>query len=258
MVPLVLLIDLDGTVQGDITPQVEEHKLLEKLSINPNKKSLSNDYSKGLLRPYFVNFVNMIKKEHAGRVELFVYTASEKKWASYIVPIIESITGVRFNRPIFTRNECNMEKQAHKSLIDVKPKIIRSLRKKYESISPNSLDDRIYLIDNNYVLEQSKFLLKCPTYHYTVNVDILRNIDADKRRKFHADISTHCGLSVSRNVWEMYKNVYLNSYRKYSMVAKDNAANSKDRYWKKVYMIFAALKDDYRRILHNVRQLGRN
>tara|TARA_B100000401_G_scaffold391634_1_gene298470 strand:- start:64 stop:666 length:603 start_codon:yes stop_codon:yes gene_type:complete len=200
----------------------------------------------------------MIKKQHNGRVELFVYTASEKKWAYHIVPSIESVTGVKFNRPIFTRNECNMGKQAHKSLVEVKPKIIRSLRKKYVSLTPNSLDNMIYLIDNSDVLEESQFLLKCPTYSYTVHVDILRNIDADKRRQFHADISTHCGLSVSRNVWEMYKNVYLDRYEKYRMTAKNNAVCSKDKYWKKVYMIFGAFKDDYRRIIHNVKQLGRN
>ena len=40
MVPLVLLIDLDGTVQGDILPQVEEHKLINKLPVKINRKFL--------------------------------------------------------------------------------------------------------------------------------------------------------------------------------------------------------------------------
>tara|TARA_B100000405_G_scaffold62921_1_gene42999 strand:+ start:3389 stop:4171 length:783 start_codon:yes stop_codon:yes gene_type:complete len=257
--PLVLLIDLDGTVQGDISPQVEEHILLNKLSISQNKKSLSNDYTKGLLRPYFTNFVNLIKKEHAGRIEMFVYTASEKQWAYHIVPIIESITQVKFNRPIFTRNECDMDKEAHKSLVAVKPKIMRSLRKKYSGLThSSSLDNMIYLIDNNHVLQESKFLLKCPTYGYAVNVDILRNISPELRKKYHAEISSHCGLPIGRNMWEMYKNVYLKLYNNYSIIAKTNIRYSKDNYWKKVYMCFVTLKYDYRQIIHNIKQLGRN
>ena len=259
MVPLVLLIDLDGTVQGDILPQVEEHKLINKLPVKINRKFLSGDYTKGLLRPYFTHFVNMIEKQHAGRIEMFIYTASEKKWAYHIVPIIESITGVKFNRPIFTRNECNMEKQAHKSLAAVKPKIMRSLRKSYSGIThKSSLDNMIFLIDNSHVLEESKFLLKCPTYGYAVNVDILRNIPADLQKKFHADISSHFGLPISRNVWELYKNIYLYAYKTYLTITKGNLPYSKDRYWKKVYMVFETLKYDYGKILQNVKQLGRN
>lgn len=255
--PLVILIDLDGTVQGDITPQIEEYKLLEKLHIKHNRKMLASDYTKGLLRPYFTNFVNLIDKVHSGRVELFVYTASEKVWAHHIVPTIESVTGVKFNRPIFTRNECNMDNQTHKSLAAVKPKIYRSLRKKYANITKDSLDHKIYLIDNSNVLQETKFLLKCPTYDYTVNIDMLRCIDADTRRKHHALISSHLGSNSCKSVWEMYKHVYQNAYDKYMMSSKDNAIQSKDRYWKQVCLIFRGFKD-YRSILQNVRQLGRN
>ena len=35
--PYILLIDLDGTIQGDITPQLKEYVLQKSLGIKSNK-----------------------------------------------------------------------------------------------------------------------------------------------------------------------------------------------------------------------------
>ena len=82
--PQVILIDLDGTIQGDVAPQLREYNLIRHLKLkNSTKKSHKNDYIKGLLRPYFIDFIRLMKTKYHNKVELFIYTASEKTWAHY-------------------------------------------------------------------------------------------------------------------------------------------------------------------------------
>jgi hypothetical protein len=257
VVPYVLLLDLDGTIQGDISPQIQETNLLKALNLKQNSKFLKSDYTRGLLRPYFKDFITEIFKSHAN-VELFVYTASEKKWAHQIVGVIESIIGRRFNRPIFTREDCKMTIEQHKSLAHVKPKILKSLRKKYDSVySEEMLTGKMYLIDNNHVLKEKEYLLKCPTYNHAVLVDVLRNINMDKRIQHHKQISKFCSLDISNNLWEMYKNVYLNLYEK-SKQCRERNHKLKDAYWKKVTLLFNAFKPDYERIFHAIKFMGQS
>ena len=81
----IIAIDIDGTIQGDITPQVNEYTLINKIGLKYNSKNyLQEDYQKGLLRPFFVNFIDVFKKRKP-QIELFIYTASEPGWANTIV-----------------------------------------------------------------------------------------------------------------------------------------------------------------------------
>ena len=159
--PYILLIDLDGTIQGDITPQLKEYNLIKSLKLNISaKKSHKNDYIKGLMRPHFADFIKLIKRKYLNNVELFIYTASHKTWAHYIVPIIESIIGFKFNRPIFTREHCFIKSYDDKAKnIDyVKYHVIKSLRSKHgKIIDEHTLNDKIFVF-------RSVFYGKMPSY----------------------------------------------------------------------------------------------
>ena len=72
----IIAIDIDGTIQGDITPQVNEYTLINKIGLKYNKNYLQEDYLKGLLRPFFANFIEVFKKKQP-QVELFIYTITD-------------------------------------------------------------------------------------------------------------------------------------------------------------------------------------
>lgn len=237
--PYILLIDLDGTIQGDITPQLKEYVLQKSLGVKLNKKLVSEDYQKSLLRPFFKAFMNMINTHYKNKVELFVYTASEKKWANYIVPIIESVTNVKFNRPIFTREQCNMNlTEKVKSISTVKPAILKTLKKKYTTITSENINDKIYLIDNNYVLKETSFLIKCPTYDKAVFINVLRTIDENIKQNKLKDICKVLLNDECKNQWDMMKRIYDDAFKKFIYYDEKNYSYKNDRYWKKVIFVF--------------------
>jgi hypothetical protein len=103
-------------------------------------------------------------EKHNGQCEFFIYTASDTKWAHYIVPCIETVIGQTFNRPLFTREHCQGGTQ--KSIAYVLPKINSTLK-------TNLSMENVVLIDNNKVLIETNLIL-CPTYNYIDYYDVLR------------------------------------------------------------------------------------
>jgi hypothetical protein len=85
----------------------------------------------------------------------YIYTASEKKWANKEISIIEKQNNIKFNRPIFTRNNCikNSENNYNKSITKI-------LKKKHKN-------SHILIIDDNDVyIDYPNNIIKCPTYNY--------------------------------------------------------------------------------------------
>jgi hypothetical protein len=165
--PLVILLDIDGTLIGDISPQVVLYELKRRIKFPYNIKNLHDQLNNGIIRPNFNGFFNDLK-DHG--VEFFIYTASEKKWAEYIVKHIEISTGVKFNRPLFTRNNCqSINGEYKKSISYVLPSVVKSLKKKYTNITTSSLKNMVMAIDNNnvYSANDRKSLLLCETYPYS-------------------------------------------------------------------------------------------
>lgn len=247
VLPIIFLIDLDGTIHGDCASQVQEYTLLEKLgSRTTNKKFIERDYKNGLLRPYFASFMKTIEinRRHTN-IETFIYTASEKKWAQYVVPVIENVVKARFNRPIFHRDYCDMEKEQHKSILTTKKHIFKSLKYKYDLTSINDLTNRIYLIDNNNTLEESDFLLKCPTYDHIVQVDLLRQISFDDKVLHHELIVKKIlGDNIqSKSVFHMMKIIYKYVLHMYKQASESNQEYKNDDFWKNISILIHTVKD---------------
>lgn len=194
--PFVILLDLDNTIQGNVLPQLQEYNLIEYLNsksnsgggsgsksknITQSKQYLINDFINGnLLRPHFKRFIEKMRKRFPN-VEFFVYTASENKWANYIVKILEAAIKVKINRKVFTRDECIIDDRSGKimkSIAHITPNLFTILRKKYKLTKTNNKFEfkHILLIDNNYVLyeKESHHLIKCPDYNHSARIDQLR------------------------------------------------------------------------------------
>jgi hypothetical protein len=202
--PLVVLLDLDGTLVGKVSSVLCEYQLLQQLSLlsGPGirrpasapaasapasaavqtvqervlRDAIVSRLRYGIIRPNVLRFC----KEVGPRVELFVYTASDAAWANFFVPCVEAALGIKFNRPIFTRDQCSRDMR--KSIDRLLPQISRSLRRRYPAAAA-SLRDRVLLVDNTpdvmaAPVEASRVVV-CPTYGYSYNYDVLRHVPVD-------------------------------------------------------------------------------
>lgn len=183
---LIICLDLDHTMIGDIKCQVCEWELIQKFE--PSKMRLFRENLKTqlqqsiLIRPGLKHFLVTLT---AGQTEFFVYTASDKRWAQFFVPILEDVLGIRFNRPILTRAHCihvPPNNALQKSLVHVETPITSVLRKKYKHGNGGVPIDRafvskhILLVDNMYVLPANERhrMIKTWSYNYTYETDVLR------------------------------------------------------------------------------------
>lgn len=192
MTPYVFVIDIDGTLIGDISPQVMMYDIVQEVKrLKQNIASFdSNDLLQklklGIIRPHFLEFVESVKKLY--QAELFIYTASQTKWALFLVKIIEKALGITFNRPIFTRKDCvTINNEFKKSLKNISGRICTCLRKKYEGLKVKDLDGKILMIDNNPVLveKEEDCLVLCPTYNFRYPENIPARLRTDIFEKNH-------------------------------------------------------------------------
>lgn len=257
--PIVLLIDLDHTLQGDIRPQIMEYELVKEINrsitngtkIRYNVPRLYSDFRNGLLRPGVSSLMN-IKKRHPN-IEMFVYTASEHEWANYIVPKLEQVAfdGKFFNRPILTRK--HVGKDGVKSIRGVQPIVERTLIRKYGD-GLKQIQYPIYLIDNNEVLApvERKHLVKCPTYNFIYMIDPFRTIPDDivhNHNSFTA-IANYFGVpaQLRSNHYSSMEYIYIKinndllskeKSRQLIDVDDNNKIYAKDMYWKRVAAVFS-------------------
>lgn len=195
MLPRVILIDLDGTLIGKVNCLVCEYDLahaLDKKKVKAVRDAVISRLRYGIIRPHFHAFCKYVQQtvDREG-YELFVYTASEAKWASFLVPCIEAALNVKFNRPLFTRNNC-IGPECKKSVAKIMPTIFSRLRKRYPAMTHvRDLYPRVILVDNTpTVLGQDDAfrLVHSPTYAYNYVYDVLARLDVDTVHRRFAHI----------------------------------------------------------------------
>lgn len=178
---LAVFYDIDGTIVGNIMPQIVEWHLVK--TYQPSrmaafKQQLIDTLKHNLVRPGFVDFHNGLAGA-APHVECFIYTAADHVWAQFLVPCLEKALDIQFNRPIFTRRHViEKGKDIFKSLKHIGPIAHRALTKKGYQVSLPDILKNAVLIDNSNVFESSEVhrLIKCPTYNYTIYPDVLRHL----------------------------------------------------------------------------------
>lgn len=180
--PLVLIIDLDGTIIGDISPQIARYEIHALFHKKPSCQIplLFGEFEKGLLRENFKSFLHELKKVYGKNLEIFIYTASEKKWGAFILRVIEKFIAHDFNRPFFTREHCIMkDTKWTKSISKILPTIFKKIKHKYPLLTLNELKEQTMFIDNNKTIKddhEKQKLLKCPTYGYFQPCDALNGV----------------------------------------------------------------------------------
>lgn len=243
---IAVFYDLDGTIVGNVTPQVVEWHIVKQYQpsrMAAFKAQLIDVLRHHLVRPGFTDFHNGLLAA-LPHVEFFVYTASDHAWASTLVPCLEKALDVRFNRPLFTRRHVVQEDacgDTRKSLDRVATLAHRSLLKKGYQVSVADIIRNAVLIDNNRVLvtpETSRLIL-CPTYDYILYQDVLRHIPISVlRENMHAireDLADAGIMPLSRQ--DVPEETFLTSYYSGLGVALASAAHvdrdsRRDVFWK--------------------------
>jgi hypothetical protein len=162
----VFILDLDGTIIGDCIYQSEMFKIyliLNKLGIKIKINDILDVCYKEksrLIRPYFGDFIRKMRENYKS-VSFYIYTASEKVWAEKEIGIIEKNLNIKFNRPIFSRNDCIRVEDSINKRIEYK-KSIELIRRKIKVKNPEILiiDDKDVYIDNR------ERLIRCNIYNY--------------------------------------------------------------------------------------------
>jgi hypothetical protein len=180
--PLVFLLDLDGTLIGKVSAAVCEYdvaRMAGRKELRAFRESLVSRLRYGIIRPHVHAFCKQVAAS-GGRIQLFVYTASEASWAAFIVPCVEAALGFKFNRPLFTRSQC-IGPENKKSIAKVRPAIFARLRKPFGLAHARELEGRIALVDNtaDVLADPAEPLVLCPTYAYTYTYDVLGRVDID-------------------------------------------------------------------------------
>lgn len=238
----VVVIDLDGTIIGDISPQILSYELWKSLKTSKHKynydlQDLKDKLQGGLIRQGFASFIKTLK-HNIPNIEFFVYTASEKTWAEFIIKQIESVLQIKFNRPIFSRNHCfKHEKEYRKSTQYIKQGVLKCLRKKHNN--KQHVVSSLLIIDNNnvYSTADHRNLLLCPSYNLRIPENICANISQKCFEENHNVILSSAkkylpiNLSMTRDYYQFQKEFYTYYIQYIDVAMKLNARYSQDTFW---------------------------
>jgi len=189
--PYIFIFDIDNCIVGNVEYPIYEYSILELIKNNCKQKNIFNKCNKyinfvkilkkGLLRPYFKEFIKFIKKKYKN-VEIYLYTNSTYKWTyNGLVYNIEKAANIKFNKPYFTRDYSYDDMS--KSISNVYNVIINKLKNKYKSlkIKKNVLyvfNNRLMFIDNipNNLKDYPKKQVICNSYNYSKPYNIINKI----------------------------------------------------------------------------------
>jgi len=254
--PYIFLLDLDGTIIGDCTYQCDIYNIQEIIKkniilkntniqlVNLAKykalcdKMLNNCYNmqSKLLRPHFATFMRDMKKLFPNSF-FFIYTASEKTWANKEILIIEKQNNIKFNRPIFTRDNCIKDNMGtiKKSVIKILPQILKSIKMP----KTHSITNNIIIIDNNPTfVDYTDNLLICPTYDYLKFHNLWENIPHEyakisELKNFVSRLISNKKMYVKNNAGNtmILEKFHRWLYRKYKKINKFNCKYENDSFW---------------------------
>lgn len=224
----IVVLDLDGTLIGDVTPILVEYEILNKIT--------TPTYAKTRARQSLIDAMTYGSLLRRGvkamlgtpGIEFYVYTASETNWAKTVIRAIEQVTNVQVNRPIFTRKDCIVTNtnEIRKDLSYIKNKISRSIKKKH-NLKQVNLSNSLLFVDNtpDVLLNQSErdLQITCPTYNRAFIPDILSGLPTKKIVDNAALISNLLQMqSVTiKNLHQFKAMYYYHLMRTNSIHAKD-------------------------------------
>ena len=254
--PYIFLLDLDGTIIGDCSYQCDIYNIQEIIRKNIVLKNgniqlgnlvkyktlcdkmLDNCYNlqSKLLRPHFTTFMTEMKKVFPNSF-FFIYTASDKTWAHKEILIIEKQNNIKFNRPIFTRDNCFKDSYVNirKSVVKILPQLLKSIKMP----KTHSIVNNIMIIDNNPTfVDYTDNLLLCPTYDYLKFHNLWESIPQEytsisELKHFVSRLISNKKMYIKNNPANtiILEKLHKWLYRKYKKINKYNKKFENDTFW---------------------------
>ena len=231
----VVVLDLDGTLIGDVSMILTEYNIISKLTSEATAKRQT---SKTLIDA--MEYGNLLRQGvkrmlHTPGLEFFVYTASETQWAEMVIKALEKTTGARINRPLFTRKDCivTQDMAVKKSLSFIKNRILLALKKKFKQNV--NLEDRVVFVDNtpNVLLDQREMVYQvtCPTYKHIHVHDVVSNLSSKQIAMNKEYISRLLGFQGNQGSADHFTYMYYSYLRHHAM---KNKPTGKDLFFQKL------------------------
>tara|TARA_B110000003_G_scaffold143534_1_gene144737 strand:- start:3001 stop:3867 length:867 start_codon:yes stop_codon:yes gene_type:complete len=259
-IPYIFIFDVDHCIIGDITYPIHESYLLDLIQMICQKKNIKNIckkklnfvnvLKKGLLRPYFVNFVKFIKKKYKN-VEIYVYTNSSYAWThGGLVENIEKAAKIKFNKPYFTRENSYHMEYYPKSLSNVFKIIISRLQNKYKMLKNkkeilNVFNNNVVFIDNvkDNLKDYPKKQIVCPHYEFNKPYDIIKKIMKNNKIKssvMNDEVIKEYIKTTLRSPFK-FKDTTIKEYKiqkfRWAYYSKKETNNKKDYFYKNLIKI---------------------
>lgn len=245
--PYIFIFDIDNCIIGNIEYPLYEYELYNLIKKNSKKNEIIkkkkyinfiNILNKGLLRPYFKEFINFIKKKYKN-VEIYVYTNSSYSWTyGGLVYNIEKSANIKFNKPFFTRENSNLN--LSKSLKNVFKIILNKLKKKYPLLNykkniSKTFNNNIIFIDNikDNLADYPNKQLTCPEYNFSKYYNVIKKI----KKKYNMEKNI-----LNNNKIKNY--IKLNNKNKKILSNYIKKKKNKDIFFKKLISIIKKEKID--------------
>ena len=239
--PLIIIIDLDGTIIGDITPQLIAYEISRELKFMHkfSTKDFQYKLQHGIIRPGFKSFIKNVKRSQPN-IEFFIYTASEKTWANFVIKQIETALHIKFNRPIFNRDDCILDdshNEYQKCIKQITPRLFTSVHKKYPILKKDDLLKRVLIIDNNsvYRMSDEPSLVLCSTYDYkhpeNMILYLTRHDYEQQYHRIHHIFGKYIKLKETSNWLKFQRLFYTYFLNQLLSCEKNNARYLQDTFW---------------------------
>ena len=165
--PWAFVLDLDGTVVGDVASYACEHALLTAHGgrLEGFKRALVDAMDDGLVRPGFGRLLDALARVDA---RLFVYTASEGTWARLLVGCIARRYGVKFEH-VFCRASCTKDRdtfELRKSVARIYPRMRKVLAREGTALGETA-SAHVVVIDDSpdvFPAAEAGMVVRAPPY----------------------------------------------------------------------------------------------
>lgn len=176
--PVVVIFDVDGTLLGDVEPLLTFwHCMKDILHFDDVQARIKSCMMRGFIRPGLRELMNALTKKYQ-HVEFFIYSSGREEWLDIVIPCIEDILGVSFNRPFFGRSSCII---GYKMIDLIALNILRVIKSKYRgNYSQDGIRNMTVIFDDNPQVfdDMHDFvrIIKCPTFKSRIHIDVVEEL----------------------------------------------------------------------------------
>jgi len=269
--PYIFILDLDGTIIGNCKYQTWYTYILnlakfKKIKLNKDEQfKKSYNYSSKLMRPYFGLFMKTIRKHYPESL-IYIYTASTKDWATIEIKTMEKENKIKFNRPIFARQDCIIDDKGNFM------KSIDSILEKIKKCNKNITIDRnkvIFVDDSDVYLDNKDKQIFCPRYNYKQFIDyslLLKN-DMFENEYVNKELNGMIKQGLLNPYWNN-SSISITDERKYKWLYKnlkkiniENKEYLNDNFWETLAKALIYVKNNnkpFKEIRSLINQLTNN